>query len=185
MLRGGLWRSGSWGRRPSLTRSRPQDPECRRPPTTEAGDDRSPRRPGVPPRQLPYNRARAASRILRRLRRAGRAHRRQLSQRRHPPPAAPAVDGAAALALSEVRRGDPRAGQFPGAQLAAAPRPLPRLPRADLPALSADRAPDRRFLRRRLLRFGATRARPAPRSSAPRWWLSRRSTSSTFCCPTG
>ncbi len=37
MLAGGLWRSGSWGWRPSLTRSRPQDPECRRPPTTDAG----------------------------------------------------------------------------------------------------------------------------------------------------
>ena len=35
-LRGGLWRSGSWGRLLVKLGRQPQDPECRRPPTTDA-----------------------------------------------------------------------------------------------------------------------------------------------------
>ena len=100
-----------------------------------------------------------------------RALHRQLPERRHPPPAADArarleawkapscsasrrraapahhaVD--AALALPVVRPRDRLVREHPGRELALAARPLLGVPGADLAALSARRAADRRAVRR-------------------------------------
>src|SRR6185295_11216403 len=69
--------------------------------------------------------------------------RRELLERRHPPPAATDLDRPAAILLPGLRHGDPPAGQHPRLLLSRPSRALPRVRRADLLALPGDRSGDR------------------------------------------